>query len=105
MDFLTTNDLIFLTIISILFISVIVIFATKKIRNFFGDFFRNVNKKLDKKFEHFFGETIIGSGIWFVGNLYFAITMDSMFYTIIFSIFAVGTLFLFVGNIVLKLKK
>lgn len=101
MDFLTTNDLIFLTIISILFITVIVIFATKKIRNFFGEFFRNVNKKLDEKFVHFFCETIIGSGIWFGGNLYFAITDHS----IIFSIFAIGTLFLFVGNIVLKLKK
>lgn len=101
MDFLTMNDIIFLTIISIILIFIIVIFATKKIREFFEDFFSEVNDKLDKKFDHFFGETIIGSGILFGGSLYFAITEHS----IIFIIYTVGTLFLFVCNIVLKLKK
>ena len=100
MDFLTANDIIFLTIISIIFISIIVIFATKKFREFFEDFFSEVNDKLDKKFDHFFGETIIGSGIWFGGNLYFAITGHSIF----FIIATVISLFVFVCNIVIKIK-
>ena len=100
MDFLTANDIIFLTIISIIFISIIVIFATKKIREFFEDFFRKVNDKLDKKLNHFIFETIIGSGILFGGNLYFAIIEHSIFFTIA----TVISLFVFVCNIVIKIK-
>lgn len=101
MDFLTTNDLIFLTIISILFISVIVIFATKKIRNFFGDFFRNVNNKLDKIFNHFIMDTVIGSGILFGIVLYSVITSPSIFFIVL----TVVSLFNFVWNIVKITKK
>ena len=101
MDFLTTNDLIFLTIISIIFISVIVVFANKKIRNHLGDSYKKIDKKLDKIFKHFILDTVIGSGIWFGGNLYIAITSHSIFFIIL----TVVSLFNFVWNIVEITKK